>query len=89
MDYEDLADRMFNTSFDSLSEFGKREVRLVAHRNEPTMADVDVIRALAAAQARISELEKEKLELWRDNEELQMRLMETEDEDSNLRSTDQ
>lgn len=77
-----------NATFESISEFGKRTIRQsVEGAKQPTMKDVDLAQALAESQRREAALLKENKDLWEDNEELQLRLMEIEDEDSSSRST--
>lgn len=88
---DELARQHYGCSFNALSAFGQNEIRrkageIIPLSSGPTMHDVDLARALVKAQERIAQLELENKDLFNDNEDLQLELMEKEDESSHSRS---
>lgn len=84
-EYEDLDDEslaLYGQRYKALSPFGQSLVRsrLSARpKTEITMEHVDLAQALQVAHAKIAKLEQENRDLWQDNEDLQLRLLDTED----------
>ena len=83
--YDEIAQRLYGLSFKELSPFGQEMVRVASHGVLPeiSMAAYDQTQALEAALKKISVLEQNNRELWEENEELQLRLLEQEEHYAN------
>lgn len=85
---DQIALEQFGIKYDQLSAFSQLEVRRAFANSQGgvTMDTVDVVRALKVAQFRLAELEKNNKDLWEENEDLQLQLLEAEDATGNNRS---
>jgi hypothetical protein len=77
------AQNLYQMPFVDLSPFGQALVRQrvgARVKPEPAATGLDLMNALRVAHAKIAELEQTNRDLWEDNQELQLRLMEEDDE---------
>jgi len=84
-----IAHEVYGAPFKDLSAFGQNEIRRQAGSLNPLnqaigMHDVDIAQALANAQRKIATLELELRDVWEENEELKLQLIEGEDDDANI-----
>jgi DNA repair exonuclease SbcCD nuclease subunit len=84
-DLNRIAQELYGEDYSKLSPFGQYSVRLSLPR-DGSIADYEKDQIIAQQAAKISRLEKENRELWEENEDLQVELLNKE-EDDELRTT--